>query len=164
MKVIPESGYYNSNKFARIFLDSIKEITGKNGLNSVLNYSHLQHLIDNLPPDDLERTFDFAHFAMINQALVELYGRFVPRFLLAPIHLLQIVFFGMLVQHRILGIEAGAPLTRFDEIGHRIRGVSIWRRLTGRARHGAGTVGRDCHALLHAVRRDVPNHHVRGDG
>jgi predicted hydrocarbon binding protein len=74
MKVIPESGYYNSNKFARIFLESIREITGKNGLNTVLNYSHLQHLIDNLPPDDLERKFDFAYFAMINQALIELYG------------------------------------------------------------------------------------------
>jgi predicted hydrocarbon binding protein len=73
-KSIPESGYYNSNKFARIFLESIKEITGKNGLNTILNYANLPELIDNYPPDNLERAFDFAHFSMINQALEEIYG------------------------------------------------------------------------------------------
>ncbi len=74
MKNIPESGYYNSNKFARIFIESINEITGKNGVNSVLNYANLTSLVDNYPPDNLERAFDFAHFSMINQALEEIYG------------------------------------------------------------------------------------------
>lgn len=74
MNRIPDSGYYNSNKFARIFLESIQEITGKNGLNTILNFSHLPGLVNNLPPDDLEKAFDFAHFAMINQSLEEIYG------------------------------------------------------------------------------------------
>jgi predicted hydrocarbon binding protein len=43
-------------------------------LNTILNYSHLSHLIDNLPPDNLEKAFDFSQFAMINQALEEIYG------------------------------------------------------------------------------------------
>jgi predicted hydrocarbon binding protein len=75
MKIIPESGYYNSNKFARIFIESIKEITGRNGVNAILNYSNLSSLVDNYPPDNLDRAFDFAHFSMINQALEELYGK-----------------------------------------------------------------------------------------
>jgi len=74
MKIIPESGYYNSNKFARIFLESIQEITGKNGVNTVLNYANLSALAGNFPPDNLDRAFDFAHFSMINQALEEIYG------------------------------------------------------------------------------------------
>ena len=74
MDFIPESGFFNSNKYARIFFESIQEITGKNGLDSVLNYAGLSNLIDNLPPDDLERSFDFAHFSIINQALTEIYG------------------------------------------------------------------------------------------
>ena len=74
MDVMPESGYFNSNKFARIFLESIQEITGKNGLNTILNYAGLGSLIDNLPPDNLDRAFDFAHFSMINQSLTEIYG------------------------------------------------------------------------------------------
>jgi len=74
MEIIPESGYCNSNKFARIFLESVEEITGRNGLNTILNYSHLPDLVNNMPPDNLDRAFDFAHFAMINQALEEIYG------------------------------------------------------------------------------------------
>jgi len=74
MKIIPESGYYNSNKFARILLESIQEITGKNGVNTVLNYANLSSLVENFPPDNLDRAFDFAHFSMINQALEEIYG------------------------------------------------------------------------------------------
>lgn len=75
MKIIPESGYYNSNKFARILIESIMEITGKNGVNAVLNYSNLSSLVNNFPPDNLDRAFDFAHFSMIIQALEEIYGR-----------------------------------------------------------------------------------------
>ena len=74
MDKIPESGYFNSNKFARIFLESIQEITGKGGLNSILNYAGLNFLIDNLPPDNLEREFDFSYFSRINKALSEIYG------------------------------------------------------------------------------------------
>ena len=74
MKIIPESGYYNSNRFARIFLESIKEIAGANGVNTILNYANLSSLVENYPPDNLDRAFDFAHFSMINQALEEIYG------------------------------------------------------------------------------------------
>jgi len=75
MNKIPESGYYNSNKFARIFLEALKEIMGQNGLNAVLNYADLSSLVKNDPPDNLDRAFDFAHFTMINIALEEMYGR-----------------------------------------------------------------------------------------
>ena len=74
MNIIPESGYYNSNKFARILLESIQEITGENGVNTVLNFANLSSLVGNFPPDNLDRAFDFTHFSMINQALEEIYG------------------------------------------------------------------------------------------
>lgn len=74
MMTIPESGYFNTNKFALILLESIQEITGQNGLNTILNYTNLSSLIDNPPPDNLEKAFDFSYFSMINQALEEIYG------------------------------------------------------------------------------------------
>lgn len=74
MKILPVSGYYNTNKFARIFLESITEISGKNGLNTILNYANLSSLIDCPPPDNFDRSFDFSHFSMINAALEEIYG------------------------------------------------------------------------------------------
>jgi predicted hydrocarbon binding protein len=74
MDKMPESGYFNSNKFARIFLESIQDITGQGGLNSILNFAGLASLINNLPADNFERGFDFAYFSRINQTLTELYG------------------------------------------------------------------------------------------
>lgn len=74
MKTIPESGFYNTNRFARIYLESIREIIGENGLSSILNYAHLSLLIDGFPPDNLNKEFDFAQFSLINQTLEEIYG------------------------------------------------------------------------------------------
>jgi len=74
MEPIPKSGYYYPNKFGRILIKALEEVMGKNGLNAILNLAHLPHLIDNLPPDNLERQFDFADFTAINQALEEMYG------------------------------------------------------------------------------------------
>ena len=74
MNKIPDSGYFNTNRFARIFLEGAREITGANGINALLNYADLGRYINQPPPDNLEKDFDFASFSMVNQALVEIYG------------------------------------------------------------------------------------------
>lgn len=74
MEPIPKSGYYYANKFARITLEALEEVMGKNGLNAILNLANQPHLIDNFPPNNLEREFDFADFSSIQTALEELYG------------------------------------------------------------------------------------------
>jgi predicted hydrocarbon binding protein len=74
MDPIPKSGLYYPNKIARIALIAIEDVMGKNGLNAILNLAGLNHLIDNYPPDNLERQFDFADFAGMNAALEEMYG------------------------------------------------------------------------------------------
>jgi predicted hydrocarbon binding protein len=68
------SGLYYPNKIARIYLEVLEDIMGKNGLNSVLNKADLTRLIDNYPPDNLEKQFDFAEFSALNQALDDTYG------------------------------------------------------------------------------------------
>ena len=74
MEPIPKSGYYYPNKAARITLESLENVMGKNGLNAILNLAHLPHLIDNYPPNNLDREFDFADFTAVNWALEEMYG------------------------------------------------------------------------------------------
>ncbi|HEY9076557.1 MAG TPA: V4R domain-containing protein [Anaerolineaceae bacterium] len=74
MDPIPKSGLYYPNKIARIAILALEEVMGKNGVNAILNLSNLSHLIDNYPPDNLERKFDFADFSAINGALEEMYG------------------------------------------------------------------------------------------
>ncbi len=74
MEPIPKSGLYYPNKIARIALTAIGDVMGRNGLNSILNLAGLTHLIDNFPPPNLERQFDFADFSAVFGALEELYG------------------------------------------------------------------------------------------
>jgi len=74
MEPIPKSGYFYSNKFALIMLDALEEVMGKNGLNAILNLAHLPHIIDNYPPSNLAKEFDFSDVSAINQALEEMYG------------------------------------------------------------------------------------------
>lgn len=74
MEPIPKSGYYYPNKFALIMIEALEDVMGKNGLNAILNLANLGELIDNYPPDNLNKEFDFADFSAINLALEEMYG------------------------------------------------------------------------------------------
>ncbi len=74
MDPIPKSGYYYPNKAGKITLELLVNVMGKNGLNAILNLAHLTNLIDNYPPDNLAREFDFSDLSAINQALEEMYG------------------------------------------------------------------------------------------
>jgi predicted hydrocarbon binding protein len=74
MDPIPKSGFYYPNKISRIAILALEDVMGKNGVNAILNLAHLSSLIDNYPPDNLDRAFDFADFSAINGALEEMYG------------------------------------------------------------------------------------------
>lgn len=69
-----KSGFYYPNKFARIMIMAMEEIMGRNGLNAILNLAGLTELVDNYPPDNLEKEFDFADFTALNVALEDMYG------------------------------------------------------------------------------------------
>jgi predicted hydrocarbon binding protein len=74
MDPIPKSEYYYANKIVLITLKALEEVMGQNGLNAILNLAHLPDLIDNYPPDNLSREFNFSDFSAINLALEEMYG------------------------------------------------------------------------------------------
>ena len=64
-----KSGYCYPNKMGRIILLALEEVMGKNGVNAILNMAKLQHLINNYPPDNLEKAFPFEDYSALNQAL-----------------------------------------------------------------------------------------------
>jgi hypothetical protein len=68
------SGLYYPNKMGRIYIMAIEEVLGKNGLNAVFHLAKLDHLIDNYPLNNLDREFDFADFAALDQALDDMVG------------------------------------------------------------------------------------------
>ena len=68
------SGYYYPNLIAKIYLESIEEIMGANGIKALLNLADMKNLIDNFPPGNLSKEFDFADFAHLNEAMEMMYG------------------------------------------------------------------------------------------
>jgi predicted hydrocarbon binding protein len=74
MNPIQKSGLYYHNKFGLITLKSLEDVMGKNGLNAILNLAGLNHYIENYPPDNLEKGFDFTELSAIGVALEEMYG------------------------------------------------------------------------------------------
>ncbi len=74
MPQIEPSGYCYPNMIARIYIGAMEEIMGKNGLKAILNLAGLSHLIDNYPPANLDKEFDFADYSALNGALEEMYG------------------------------------------------------------------------------------------
>lgn len=73
-ELVPESGLYYPNRMGRILLQSMEEVMGRNGLNALLNLIQLRQFIETLPPDNLEKEFDFAYISNINIGLQEIYG------------------------------------------------------------------------------------------
>ncbi len=69
-----KSGYYYPNLIAKIYLEAIEEIMGANGVKALLNMADMQDLIDNYPPGNLAKAFDFADFAHLNEAMEQMYG------------------------------------------------------------------------------------------
>ena len=68
------SGYYYPNLIAKIYLEAIEEVMGTNGMKALLNMAHMQYLIDNFPRGNLNKEFDFAAFAHLNETLESMYG------------------------------------------------------------------------------------------
>lgn len=68
------SGHLYTNMIVRYTLEAMEEIMGRNGLNAILNLAGLSYLIDNYPPANLEKEFDFADFSALMGALEEMYG------------------------------------------------------------------------------------------
>lgn len=58
----------------RIWLETIGNVVGTGGLNSVLNYAHLQKYIDNPPPDNDELEIPAEDYTDFTRSLLELFG------------------------------------------------------------------------------------------
>jgi len=74
MKTIEKSGLCNPNSIAHVTLRSIEEIVGTNGLNAILKHAGLDELINNFPPKNWDKAFDFSYYTALNAAIHDIYG------------------------------------------------------------------------------------------
>ncbi|MFN8379766.1 MAG: 4-vinyl reductase [Anaerolineae bacterium] len=68
------SGLTYPNRFGRAFILALLEVVGDHGFSNLMARAGMPYDRANLPADDMERAFDFALLATINQALDEAYG------------------------------------------------------------------------------------------
>ncbi|MBU6997543.1 MAG: hypothetical protein HXS41_02790 [Theionarchaea archaeon] len=62
------------NFIMKVYLKTVQNIVGINGLNSVLNYAHLQKYINNSPPDNGKLETPVKDIQNLFHALYELFG------------------------------------------------------------------------------------------
>jgi predicted hydrocarbon binding protein len=62
------------NFVMRIYLDTIQNIVGPNGLKSILNYAHLEKYIDNFPPHNDKLEIPLGELQTLFRSLYELFG------------------------------------------------------------------------------------------
>ena len=66
--------HYLPNKMGRIILRALEELIGQIGVNAILNQAKLSHLIENYPPNTLDRQFSFTNLSALQLALEQIYG------------------------------------------------------------------------------------------
>lgn len=63
------------NLIGRLYLISLEDVMGRNGVSALLRLAGCDHLITNYPPSNLKREFPFADLSAISQATHIMYGR-----------------------------------------------------------------------------------------
>ncbi|MBP9040569.1 MAG: 4-vinyl reductase [Anaerolineaceae bacterium] len=69
-----KSGLFFPNHFVRIALQSLEEVIGPGGMTTIYSHSSLAHLAEALPPDDMNKQFDFTDFAALFETLQSIFG------------------------------------------------------------------------------------------
>ena len=69
---VPPSGFYYTNNIGRTFIRAIEGAIGKDGLSDLLRAYGMENYIDNYPPDNFERAFDFADMSTLSAGLDDL--------------------------------------------------------------------------------------------
>ncbi len=62
------------NLIARLYLISLEDVMGRNGVNALLNLAGTRHLVNNYPPNNLKREFSFVDMTAISKATETMYG------------------------------------------------------------------------------------------
>ncbi|MEM8530915.1 MAG: 4-vinyl reductase [Chloroflexota bacterium] len=70
----PNEPRFYPNLIARLYLLSLEDVMGRNGVSALLNLAGTRHLVNNYPSSNLKREFPFADMSAISQATTTMYG------------------------------------------------------------------------------------------
>ena len=69
-----KQSFYYPNRMGRIVLTAMEDLIGYHGVNSTLNLAKLPHLVNNYPPNNLDRAFKFSDLSGIQEAVDDIFG------------------------------------------------------------------------------------------
>jgi predicted hydrocarbon binding protein len=69
-----KKSFYYPNRMGRIVLTAMEDIMGYHGVNATLNLVGLTHLVNNYPPNNLDRAFEFSDLSKIQEAVDVIFG------------------------------------------------------------------------------------------
>ena len=72
--MLEPSGFYYPNRFARAYLLGMQEVLGAESYDNILDMTGLKVYLSLLPPNTMDRQFDFAYLAALNEGLEEMFG------------------------------------------------------------------------------------------
>jgi hypothetical protein len=55
------------NLIGRLYLISLEDVMGRNGVNALLNLAGARHLVNSYPPSNLKREFPFSDLTTISK-------------------------------------------------------------------------------------------------
>ncbi|PKO15822.1 MAG: hypothetical protein CVU39_09880 [Chloroflexi bacterium HGW-Chloroflexi-10] len=72
--MVEKSGLYLPNRIARVMLVTLSDLMGEHGLNAALHRAGLPEYQQLIPPDNMEKVFDFADYAAVCTGVTDTYG------------------------------------------------------------------------------------------
>ncbi len=65
---------YYPNMMAKVILQGLEEVLGESGLQSLLEHANLAHLVENYPPENLDREVPYSQISLLMSSLEAVYG------------------------------------------------------------------------------------------
>lgn len=110
----------------RVVLDGAEDVIGKNGLNALLNYGKMSHLINNKPEFTMEKNFTDEDYAAITSSFHTILGSRGTKAILRQV--------GTATAKRVIASGVYNSLAEFDKEEKLLKALEIYVMASGRGK------------------------------
>ncbi len=115
-----------ANAVVRIVLDGAEDVVGRNGLNALLNYGKMSHLIGNKPEFSLEKNFTDEEYAAITSSFYNILGIKGAKAILRQV--------GIATAKRVIVSGAFNSIADFEKEEKLLKALEIYVMASGRGK------------------------------
>ncbi len=115
-----------TNSVIRVILDGAEDVLGKNGLNALLNFGKMSHLIDNKPEFNMEKNFTDEEYGAITSSFHTILGAKGTKAILRQV--------GTATAKRVIAVGVFDSLAEFEKEEKLLKALEIYVMASGRGR------------------------------